>query len=162
MMKKRTAYSKLATILAVSLFVNAVHAQLAYPPEKQKWDADQLGNHRAVLKINTDQKEVQAVIPWRNRWVEANQEVIIVDSASNQQLSSINYLWMNTESGGLRFRPTSGKGIYYVYYLPYKMGGRSRNYPDAIYLKNSTPAPAQAAKMALLVPKVSLLNGLKR
>ncbi|WP_223584709.1 glycoside hydrolase domain-containing protein [Sphingobacterium sp. GVS05A] len=153
MMKKRTAYSKLATILAVSLFVNAVHGQLAYPPEKQKWDADQLGNHRAVLKINTDQKEVQAVIPWRNRWVEDNQEVIIVDSASNKQVTSINYLWMNAESGGLGFRPTSGKGIYYVYYLPYKMGGRSRNYPDAIYLKNSTPAPVQAAKNGAISSK---------
>jgi hypothetical protein len=146
MMKKITAYPKLATVLAVSFLVNAVHAQLAYPPEKQKWDADQLGNHRAVLKVNSDQKEVQVAIPWRNRWVEANQQVIIVDSASNKQIGSINYLWMNAESGGLRFHPTSGKGIYYVYYLPYKMGGRSRNYPDAIYLKNSTSAPAQAAK----------------
>ncbi|WP_293902603.1 MULTISPECIES: glycoside hydrolase domain-containing protein [unclassified Sphingobacterium] len=140
-MKKRTASYHLAIILAVSLLTNSVQAQLAYPPEPQKWDADLLGNHRAVLHINTDQKEVQVDIPWRNRWVEANQQVIIVDSANNKQIAPSAYLWMNTESGGLRFKPVSGKGIYYVYYLPYQMGGRSRNYPDAIYLKNPVSAP---------------------
>ncbi len=145
-MKKKIAAYKLATIIAVSLLANTAQAQLAYPPEKQKWDADQLGNHRAVLKVKTDQKDVAVVIPWRNRWVEANQQVIIVDSASNTQLAPSDYLWMNAESGGLRFHPTSGKGIYYVYYLPYSMGGRSRNYPDAVYLKNKVAAPMQVAK----------------
>ncbi|MGJ1404817.1 glycoside hydrolase domain-containing protein [Sphingobacterium siyangense] len=147
-MKKRTASYKLAIILAVSLCANSARAQLTYPPETQKWDADQLGNHRAVLQVNTDQKEVQVTIPWRNRWVEANQQVIIVDSASNKQIAPSSYLWMNTESGGLRFKPISGKGVYYVYYLPYQMGGRSRNYPDAIYLKNAVSAPAKVAQHA--------------
>ena len=142
-MRKRTASYQLAIILAVSLLTNSVQAQLAYPPETQKWDADLLGNHRAVLRVNTDQKEIQVDIPWRNRWVEANQQVIIVDSASNKQIVPSAYLWMNMESGGLRFKPVSGKGIYYVYYLPYQMGGRSRNYPDAIYLKNAVSAPAK-------------------
>ncbi|WP_312747595.1 glycoside hydrolase domain-containing protein [Sphingobacterium multivorum] len=145
-MKKRTASYKLAIILAVSLCANSARAQLTYPPETQKWDADQLGNHRAVLQVNTDQKEVQVTIPWRNRWVEANQQVIIVDSASNKQIAPSSYLWMNTESGGLRFKPVSGKGVYYVYYLPYQMGGRSRNYPDAIYLKNAVSAPAKVVQ----------------
>ena len=145
-MRKRTASYQLAIILAVSLLTNSVQAQLAYPPETQKWDADLLGNHRAVLRVNTDQKEVQVDIPWRNRWVEANQQVIIVDSASNKQIVPSAYLWINMESGGLRFKPVSGKGIYYVYYLPYQMGGRSRNYPDAIYLKNAVSAPAKGTQ----------------
>jgi len=145
-MRKRTASYQLAIILAVSLLTNSVRAQLAYPPETQKWDADLLGNHRAVLRVNTDQKEVQVDIPWRNRWVEANQQVIIVDSASNKQIVPSAYLWMNMESGGLRFKPVSGKGIYYVYYLPYQMGGRSRNYPDAIYLKNAVSGPAKGTQ----------------
>ena len=61
-MKKRTASYKLAIILAVSLCANSARAQLTYPPETQKWDADLLGNHRAVLQVNTDQKEVQVTI----------------------------------------------------------------------------------------------------
>ncbi|MDM1295197.1 hypothetical protein HX021_12995 [Sphingobacterium sp. N143] len=133
-------------MLTASLVTNTLWAQLAYPPEAQQWDADQLGNHRAVLQLDTDQKEVQVAIPWRNRWVTADQQVILVDSASNKQLTPSHYLWMNSTSGGLCFQPVSGKGTVYVYYLPYKMGGRSRNYPDAIYLKNSTAAPLQAPK----------------
>lgn len=126
----------IAGIVIASMFSFSAYAQLAYPPEVQKWDADVLGNHRAIVKVNSQEKEVQVVLPWRSRWMEPKQQLIIVDSASNKKLTPNSYLWINPESGAFRFSPLTGHGTYYIYYLPYEMGGRSANYPDAIYLKN--------------------------
>lgn len=134
----------LVGIVTVTLFSFSAYGQLAYPPEVQKWDADALGNHRAIVRVNSQEKEVQVVLPWRNRWMEPKQQLIMVDSASNKKLVPNTYLWINAESGAFRFNPLANHGTYYIYYLPYKMGGRSANYPDAIYLKNPIAAPSDA------------------
>ncbi len=133
----------LGGLLTACLFSLDVHAQWTYPPVADKWDGDQLGNHRAVVKVdNTDQNDAQVVIPWRNRWMKSDQQILIIDSASNKKVAIDAYEWINIESGAFRFKPLSAQGTYYIYYLPYQMGGRSRNYPDAIYLKNATNAPS--------------------
>ncbi len=61
---------------------------------------------------------------------------------------------VNREYGEVYFEPVSGKGQYYIYYMPYKNEGRS-NYPRGTYLKpeNTASEPwintmADAAKVA--------------
>lgn len=130
--------------ITVCLLISSLIAwgQHPYPPEKAKWNADSLGNQRAVLRVDGGDKLVKASIAWRNRQVKANQGLIIVDSTNNQLVKPIVYGPMSEEGGDFAFEATSGSGIYYVYYLPYQLGGRSRYYPDAIYL--SQPPDDQA------------------
>ncbi|MEN5375743.1 hypothetical protein [Sphingobacterium kitahiroshimense] len=46
----------LVGIVTVTLFSFSAYGQLAYPPEVQKWDADALGNHRAIVRVNSQEK----------------------------------------------------------------------------------------------------------
>ncbi|MVZ65898.1 hypothetical protein GQF61_08505 [Sphingobacterium sp. DK4209] len=119
--------------------------QQPFPPQPLRWDPDQLGNQRAVIRVDKDIQLVEANIPWRNRWMTPEQKLIIVDSTTNKQFEPSSYLWINNVSGGITFRPQSGKGIYYIYFLPYELDGRT-NYPTASYLKNSSPTPGTEKK----------------
>ncbi len=114
--------------------------QHIYPPQKPLWDADSLGNQRAVIKVFKNTGQVTVAIDWRNRNVKENQQVYVVDSTQNIIVQNVNLLKMNSEQGIVRFETTSGAGIYYVYYLPFSMGGRSRNYPNSAYkVSKNTP-----------------------
>ncbi|WP_134090750.1 glycoside hydrolase domain-containing protein [Olivibacter sp. XZL3] len=128
--------TKLLYIIMVLLSFS-VYAQHHYPPQKSLWGADSLGNQRAVIRVKGDEKLVKVSIPWRNRNVKSDQRVIIVDSLTQQAIDPARYVTMNEEGGVLLFHPLSGEGIYYVYYLPYQLGGRSKYYPDAEYLKKA-------------------------
>lgn len=112
-----------------------VQAQHEYPPQKPLWNADELGTQRAVLRVESASKLVTANITWRNRNVRSDQQIILVDSTTQQIFSPSRYGNISAVSGEFQFEPRSGKGIYYVYFLPYKLVGRSENYPDVAYLK---------------------------
>jgi hypothetical protein len=104
------------------------------------WDADTLGNHRAVLEVAAPADAVRAVIPWRRRDADPEQKhLIVVDAQTGARVANVTRLSITRESGEILFQPTSGKGRYYVYYLPYVGSGRS-NYPRVTYL-----APEQTA-----------------
>lgn len=133
-MKIRNIITLYFTLLTTASFGQKAHF---YPPELAKWDADQLGNQRAVVQVLQKGNSITVNLPWRNRNVLADQQIIVVDSSSNKQYSPLQYGKLSEESGVIQFETSSGPGIYYVYYLPYKLGGRSKNYPDAIYLKNN-------------------------
>ena len=149
-------YFNIAFLAATSFSASMVYAQQQpFPPQPLKWNPEQLGNQRAVVKVNNDTKVVQADIPWRNRWVTDNQKIIIVDSASNTSFDPTEYLWQNSISGGITFQPKSGKGIYYIYFLPYELDGRT-NYPTATYLKRSNSTSKTASKSKN--PKASFLR----
>jgi len=128
---------KLSLSLFCSLFALHSYSQsaLIYPPEQARWDADLLGNQRAVVQVDNNEKNNSITIPWRNRNVTTDQKIIIVDSTSQKQFSPTSYGEISPESGTFQFEAVSGKGIYYIYYLPYELGGRSKYYPDAHYLK---------------------------
>jgi len=129
-------YSKITTrllILIMLSFSAPLWGQYHYPPQQHIWNPDSLGNHRAVLHVDGKASWVKVSVEWRNRNVARNQELIIVDSAQNTPITEVKYGNISPERGELAFKATSGAGIYYVYYLPYRLGGRSRNYPDALY-----------------------------
>ncbi|WP_236994923.1 glycoside hydrolase domain-containing protein [Christiangramia fulva] len=130
--------------LLILLYVSAF-SQHTYPPQQYKWNADSLGTQRAVLKVLSDDDTVSATIPWRNRNVSNEQQLIIVDSLSNHRFYPTQYNEMNALSGTFRFHPNSGKGIYYVYFLPYELHG-SKNYPNAVYLTREVPLQTSALK----------------
>ena len=134
-MKKQT----LALILffaTTSLFAQ----EIKYTTCINCWNPDSLGNHRAVIQYNGEGKIAKLNIPWRRRDLNPeNKRIIIQDPQTQQRVLNVKIFTINREYGELYFQPTSGKGTYYLYYMPYKNEGRS-NYPRGVYPKPDTTA----------------------
>uniref|UniRef100_UPI003217A951 glycoside hydrolase domain-containing protein n=1 Tax=uncultured Draconibacterium sp. TaxID=1573823 RepID=UPI003217A951 len=97
------------------------------------WDADSLGNHRVVIKVNEQADVVWAHIPWRRRDLNPQEKgIIIVDASTGKQIKNIYPASVNREYGDILFQAQSVPGKYYIYYLKHKMHGRS-NYPKVSY-----------------------------
>ncbi|MDN5286764.1 MAG: hypothetical protein JWR38_3038 [Mucilaginibacter sp.] len=129
----------LAFIVLLSAFT-ANAQKVPYTNCKNCWIADSLGNHRVVLTFSGTGKVAKAIIDWRRRDTDPeNKRIIIQDAKTKQKITNIKLGTINRKTGELFFEPTSGKGTYYVYYMPYKNEGRS-NYPKGVYLKPENTA----------------------
>ena len=105
------------------------------------WDADTLGNHRVVLEVAAAADAVRARIHWRRRDTEPDKKNLVVyDAQSGARVVNVARVSITREVGEIVFQPTSGKGRYFVYYLPNVGSGRS-NYPKVTY-----PEPEQTAQ----------------
>ncbi|MCG2462284.1 DUF6067 family protein [Flavobacteriaceae bacterium F89] len=136
-------------LFAVTISGNLRAQKHIYPPEKPLWDADSLGNQRAVVLVHKNVPMVTVSIDWRNRNVATDQLIYVVDSTQNKMVGKANTFALGPEQGIVQFDASSGPGIYYVYYLPYSLGGRSRSYPDAIYKtvqKSTSNVPSKNIK----------------
>nr|WP_258539367.1 glycoside hydrolase domain-containing protein [Chitinophaga oryzae] len=112
---------------------------MKYTAGNNSWNADSLGNHRAVVSFSGASGPARVIIPWRRHDHHPEQKRIIVQDAQTQQpVSRVFPVSINREQGDIVFDPVSGKGTYYIYYLPYKNEGRP-NYPKSAYL---APEPA--------------------
>ena len=109
------------------------------------WNADSLGNQRVVVRcpeLKSRVRLAEVEISWRRR--DENPErkrIIVVDSATGLRVQNVLAAAVSREKGEIYFEPVSGKGAYYLYYLPYKNEGRS-NYPKGVYLRPDTTAAA--------------------
>jgi hypothetical protein len=126
-------------MLTLGLSINANSqtnvSNIAYTNCANCWIPDSLGNHRAVVEVKDNASWVKAILPWRRRdFNPENKRIIIQDAQSNAIVTEYFIASVNRESGEIHFKPTTGKGKYYIYYLPYKNEGRS-NYPKGVYLK---------------------------
>ncbi|MEX6688928.1 DUF6067 family protein [Danxiaibacter flavus] len=121
-----------------------LHAQeINYTSCKNCWNADSLGNHRVVVEFKGEGAVAEASIPWRRRDEHSEEKRIIVqDAKSGQKVLNVKIESINREKGIIRFEPTSGKGTYYIYYMPSKNEGRN-NYPKGVYLKPEQTASAE-------------------
>jgi hypothetical protein len=119
----------------LSIGARAQTDTLPYVDGHNAWNPDSLGNFRAVVYYPEENGVALVHIPWRRRDEHPETKRIIVEDGQTHQL--INQIWVGKITrayGDLSFMPVSGRGIYYVYYLPYKNEGRS-NYPKGVYLK---------------------------
>lgn len=97
------------------------------------WDADSLGNHRAVVKIDNSADIIWAHVPWwRRDFHPEKKDIIIVDASSGKKINNILPVTINREFGDILFQPETAPGEYYIYYLKNLMHGRS-NYPVVTY-----------------------------
>ena len=121
--------------LILICLANAVAAQeTKFTIAPDKWNTDSLGNHRAVIKVNNNTPVAKAEIVWRrNDKNPQNKRIIIEDAQTRQKIMNVKADKITNLSGTVYFQPVSGKGIYYVYYMPYKNEGRS-NYPKGVYV----------------------------
>jgi len=81
---------------------------------------EELGNHRAVIRVKEYADAAQIYIPWRRHdtGVE-NINLIIIEAATGTSITNIHRVQVNREFADLVFGPVS-PGEYYLYYLPYK------------------------------------------
>ncbi len=132
-------------LFALTLLLSGMGAysqSIPYTNCEKCWLPDTLGNHRVVLTFNGSGKVAKVIIPWRRRDNDPeNKRIIIQDGATSQKITNVKTGNINRETGEIYFEPTSGKGTYYVYYLPSKNEGRS-NYPKGVYLKPEVTATA--------------------
>jgi len=106
------------------------------------WNPDTLGNHRVVVAFDGEGNIAKTDIEWRRRDFHPELKcIIVVDAKTHQKVLNVKTASINRETGEIYFEPVSGKGIYYIYYMPYKNEGRS-NYPKGVYLGPENTASA--------------------
>lgn len=135
-----TGISKTFLLLVLVFTISTAHSQnVLYKAGNNDWDADSLGNHRAVVEVSAIGKVAKVTLPWRRQDDAAAKQVFVVDAATNTRISNVEILAADAEKGTIFFEPVSGKGRYYIYYLPYRINRRS-NYPTAVYYKREPNA----------------------
>lgn len=111
-----------------------------------EWKVHLRGNHRAVVQVTeASGKAVQVVLPWRRPDLRPEtKKIIVVDAKTDKEISNVKVLSLTSESGTIVFEPVSGKGVYYIYYLPYR---KRTGWGDARYGApwNDYVAPAYQA-----------------
>ena len=107
------------------------------------WNPDSLGNHRAVVRFDGKGNIAHVLIPWRRRDGDpASHRIIVQEAKTGARVMNATPRVLSRESGELLFEPVSGRGLYYVYYLPYRNEGAS-NYPKGVYWRPDTTATAE-------------------
>lgn len=131
---------KYLLILIAFAGTRAMAQDIKYTSGNNAWNADSLGNHRVVVYVPGNAKAAYVKIAWRrpDRHPEAKR-IIVQDARTGNSIANLHTGLINNEYGEVWFEPVSGKGTYYVYYMPYRNEGRS-NYPKGVYLQ-----PEQAA-----------------
>jgi hypothetical protein len=143
-------------LFAFSLFSFA--QQIPYTSGNKGWNEDSLGNHRAVIVFNGDGKVAKVVVPWRrNDAGPAQKRIIIQDAKTGAKIWNLRTGIIDNEKGEIWFEPLSGKGQYYIYYMPYRNEGRS-NYPKGVYLpvENNASAAWLDGINSLMKPNTSV------
>lgn len=139
----RTHFTLLFLFIGALFLIQSITSfaqELPYPPHKEKWDADSLGNHRAVIEVTGKGTVAKVKIEWRRPDENPeNKEIILVDAASGKRVLNMYAPLVNRDYGIIYFQPVPGHKTYYAYYMPYRLKG-SANYPHAIY-----PEPVQTA-----------------
>ncbi len=112
------------------------------------WDADSLGNHRAVLRVDRAVPAVRVTIPWRRRDTLPEQRDLVVLSAATGRPMPLVRGRFTREAGTIAFAPAEGPGEYDVYYLRYT-GSVHANYPRVSYPSPQPPDSAWASGIGL-------------
>jgi len=134
--------SRVALLILPALLLAGAAVAQDVPHGTGTWDADQLGNHRVVLEVAAPARAVRAVLPWRRRDTHPERKnLVVVDAQTGTRVTNVARLSITREAGDIVFEPTSGKGRYYVYYLPNVGSGRS-NYPRVTYPEFEATAAA--------------------
>jgi hypothetical protein len=132
----------LGIIIYLFIFSKPLAAQqTTYTNGNDSWNPDLLGNHRAVVQYSGKGTIAKATVEWRRRDENPDQKRIIVqDAKTGNNILNVKSAGITRESGTIFFEPISGKGTYYVYYMPYIDEGPSVYYPKGVYVKPENTA----------------------
>ncbi|TFH33425.1 MAG: hypothetical protein E4G95_09675, partial [Bacteroidia bacterium] len=133
-MKKKTLLFILTIIVAgITASAQDDYILLAEMYGTASWDnVDSLGNHRAVLKVESKADAVVADIPWRLREIGPGEKnIVVVDATTGERIMNVFPFINNSSRGKFAFQPLTIPGEYYVYYLTYSKSGSY--YPKVTY-----------------------------
>lgn len=119
-------------VVASLLFHFAQAQELPYTICENCWNADSLGNHRAVVQVPAAGKVASVKIGWRRRDANPEKKMILVTDSKGNLIRNVGRGTVTREYGDVFFEPAAGPGDYYIYYLKYYTKGRS-NYPTVVY-----------------------------
>ncbi|MCS7224696.1 MAG: DUF6067 family protein [Armatimonadetes bacterium] len=91
------------------------------PYELGEWTVEGRGSHRALVRVDQEADAVRVTIPWRRRDPNPHEKGIrVFDSHTQKPIDNVVVIQITQKAGVLAFQPVSGKGLYEVYYLPYR------------------------------------------
>lgn len=135
--------SKIIILFFILVSLPLTAQQISYTNGNDSWNPDLLGNHRAVLNYTGKGSIAKATIEWRRRDENPELKRIIVQDSNGKGIINVKTTNINRETGTVFFEPISGKGTYYVYYLPYIDEGLNVYYPKGVYAKPENTADAK-------------------
>ncbi|MBL7224078.1 MAG: hypothetical protein ISS72_09500, partial [Candidatus Brocadiae bacterium] len=119
----------------------SVRGDVPYAVAKKPWPQN-LGNHRAVVRVETKADAVWAHLPWRRRDRQPGKKhILVVDAATGKEIANVARASIRREAGDLVFQPATVPGDYFVYTLPTVTHGRS-------FVRTVYPAPKATADAA--------------
>ena len=93
----------------------------SYAVAETPWE-ESLGNHRAVLQIGKPAEVVGLDFYWRRPDKDVDKRCLLVVCAeTGDTVANIRRLEVTNERCSLQFGPVTEKGMYYFYYLPYRV-----------------------------------------
>lgn len=117
--------------LYLLLFLSCTNARdEVYSLGETPW-AEHLGNHRAVLEVESPADAVALDIFWRRHDRNPEHKRFMIIHESGDEIKNIKRLQVDNERCQLVFGPVEKAGVYYFYYLPYEV---QKNY--GFYNKN--------------------------
>ena len=94
------------------------------------WDADTLGNHRAVLQVAAPAGAVCAHIPWRRRDADPQRKhLIVVEGTTGGRVLNVARLDVNREFGDIVFEAPSAGAVLRL--LPAERRRRPLELPES-------------------------------
>lgn len=153
---KRSYHLFLVLVALPALIANLANGQdIQYRSGHKTWDPDKLGTQRAVVTVTGEGKVAEAIIPWRNRKMTSEQQIIVVDAKTGQPINNVKAKNVSQVEGTIDFEPVSGRGTYYVYFLPYELK-KPVNYPNAVYNKMTNTASTDWEQLLASSPKAGV------
>lgn len=109
------------SLLLLADFCDANSQVHPYTVPSSSWE-EKFGNHRAVISVEDSSEVVELDLTWRrhDRSPETKQ-FLIINAQNGDTIRNIYRLAVNNEKCHLAFGPVLKSGIYYFYYLPYKV-----------------------------------------
>jgi hypothetical protein len=125
-------------VFFLTILTGGFAQSIRYSVPSKPWSED-LGSHRAEIKVALNSDVVYVNIPWRRRDRDAGQKCLVITDGKGKRMRNLFRLNVNREAGEILFQPESGVGIYYVYYMPYT-GNKKNGSFEGDYLKQE-PSP---------------------
>ncbi|MBR4249168.1 MAG: hypothetical protein IKQ24_03330, partial [Verrucomicrobia bacterium] len=123
------------------------------PRAVAEWDPESLGNHRAVVEVNSPAEVVWARIAWRRIDPLPELKGIVITTENGTPVKNIRVVDRLPDFGDILFEAKEA-GKYYVYYMPYRMVKREWN-PFPEYIQTAAASVSWSEKTAPIVDIIS-------
>ncbi|MGQ9610882.1 MAG: glycoside hydrolase domain-containing protein [bacterium] len=106
-------------VLISSVFCFAKNNYVPFSVANIPWKQE-LGNHRACIRIKEKSNATLVHIPWRRRDLcPQDKNIIVIDSSTGERINNVLILEIKREYGDIVFQPKTAPGEYEIYYMPY-------------------------------------------